>query len=404
MNRRLLLAGAATLAIPMLGPVRAQAAISDGVVKIGVLDDMSGVFSDQQGMGDVVGARMAVEDFGGRVLGMPVEVVYADLQNRADVGMAVARRWYDQEKVDAILGLGNSAVALAVQNLSKERQRITIPVAAGTTDLTGPACSPYGVHWTYDNYSAAKGPVTALVGGGRTRWFFVTSDFAFGHSLEQNASQILRGLGGEVLGAVRAPLGETDYSSYLVRAASSGAQVVGICAGGADMINIAKQMGEFGLLRRGIQPAALNCSLSNIRSIGLETGQGLVYSEPYYWDQNDETRAFAARFARIHGRPPTAFQASCWGAVTHYLKAIQAAGTDAAPAVMAKMREIPINDFMTRNGSIRIDGRVIREMYLMRVKRPGQNRGEWDLLEVAQAIPGDQAFRPLAEGGCPLVR
>jgi branched-chain amino acid transport system substrate-binding protein len=318
--------------------------------------------------------------------------------------MAVARRWYDQERVDMILGLGNSAVALAVQNLSKERGRITMPVAAGTTDLTGPACSPYGVHWTYDNYSAAKGPVTALVGGGKRRWFFITSDFAFGHSLEQNASAILRGLGGEVLGAVRAPLGETDYSSYLVRAAASGAQVVGICAGGADMINIAKQMGEFGLLRRGIQPAALNCSLANIRSIGLETGQGLVYSEPYYWDQNDATRAFATRFARIHGRPPTAFQASCWGAVTHYLKAIQAAGTDAAAPVMAKMREIPINDFMTRNGSIRVDGRVIREMYLMRAKRPGQNRGEWDLLEVAETIPGEQAFRPLNEGGCPLVR
>jgi branched-chain amino acid transport system substrate-binding protein len=274
----MLLAGAALLAPPTLGAVRAQAAISDGVVRIGVLDDMSGVFSDQQGMGDVVGARMAVEDFGARVLGSPVEVVFADLQNRPDVGMAVARRWYDQEKVDTILGLGNSAVALAVQNLSRERQRITIPVAAGTTDLTGPACSPYGVHWTYDNYSAAKGPVTALVGGGKRRWFFITSDFAFGHSLEQNASAILRGLGGEVLGAVRAPLGETDYSSYLVRAAASGAQVVGICAGGADMINIAKQMGEFGLLRRGIQPAALNCSLANIRSIGLETGQGLVYS------------------------------------------------------------------------------------------------------------------------------
>jgi branched-chain amino acid transport system substrate-binding protein len=406
MNRRHLLAGAAALPLAAFHATaaRAQSGISDGVVKIGVLDDMSGVFADQQGMGDVVAARMAVEDFGGRVNGAPVEVVFADLQNRPDVGMAVARRWYDQERVDMILGLGNSAVALAVQNLSKERQRITMPVAAGTTDLTGPACSPYGVHWTYDNYSAAKGPVTALVGGGKRRWFFITSDFAFGHSLEQNASAILRGLGGEVLGAVRAPLGETDYSSYLVRAAASGAQVVGICAGGSDMINIAKQMGEFGLLRRGIQPAALNCSLANIRSIGLETGQGLVYSEPYYWDQNDETRAFAARFARIHGRPPTAFQASCWGAVTHYLKAIQAAGTDAAAPVMAKMRETPINDFMTRNGSIRIDGRVIREMYLMRAKRPGQNRGEWDLLEVAETIPGDQAFRPLAEGGCPLVR
>jgi branched-chain amino acid transport system substrate-binding protein len=317
--------------------------------------------------------------------------------------MAIARRWYDQEKVDCILGLGNSAVALAVQNLSRERQKIDIPISAATTDLTGKDCSPYGVHWTYDNYSAAKGPVTALVGAGKKRWFFLASDYAFGHSLEANASEILKGLGGEVAGSARAPLGESDYSSYLVRAASVGAEVVGICAGGADMINIAKQMGEFGLMRRGIQPAALNCSLTSVRSIGLETGQGLVYTEPYYWDQNDATRAFAARFAKIHGRPPTAFHASSWGAVTHYLKAIQAAGTDAAPAVIGKMREMPINDFMTTNGYLRPDGRVIREMYLMRVKRPAESRGEWDLLEAVQKIPGEESFRPMHQGGCPRV-
>ncbi len=403
-NRRTLLSATA-LALPaMWASHRAEAqGASDGVVKIGVLDDMTSVFADQQGMGDYVAARMAAEDFG-RVLGAPVEVIQADLQNRADVGLAIARRWIDQEKVDMILGLGNSAVALAVQNLCRERQRIDIPIAAGTTDLTGKDCSPYGVHWTYDNYSAAKGPVTALVSQGKRRWFFVTSDYAFGHSLEANATEILRGLGGEVAGAVRAPLGESDYSSYLVRAQASGAQVVGICAGGNDMINIAKQMGEFGLLRRGVQPAALNCSLTNIRSIGLETGQGLLYTEPYYWDQNDRTRAFAQRFQRIHGRPPTAFQASCWGAVTHYLNAVKEAGTDAAGPVMEKMRALPINDFMTRNGSVRIDGRVIRDMYMMRVKRPQDSRGEWDLLEVVQSIPGDQAFRPLSESACPLVR
>ncbi len=404
MNRRTLLSGAAALPAFHILPGRAQGAISDGIVKIGVLNDMSGVFSDQQGMGDAVATRMAVEDFGGRVLGAPIEVIHADLLNRADIGMAIARRWYDQEKVDCILGLGNSAVALAVQNLSRERQRIDIPISAGTTDLTGKDCSPFGVHWTYDNYSAAKGPVTALVGAGKRKWFFLVSDYAFGHSLEANATEILKGLGGEATGSARAPLGESDYSSYLVRAASTGAQVVGICAGGNDMINIAKQMGEFGLLRRGIQPAALNCSLTNIRSIGLETGQGLVYTEPYYWDQNDGTRAFATRFARLHGRPPTAFQASSWGATTHYLKAIQAAGTDAAPAVMAQMRALPINDFMTVGGTLRPDGRVVRDMYLMRVKAPGQSRGEWDLLTVEQKIAGEDAFRPMAQGGCPLVR
>ena len=406
MNRRHLLAGAAALPLAAIRPSegRSQSGISDGVVKIGVLDDMSGVFADQQGMGDVVSARLAIEDFGGRVNGMPIELVYGDLQNRADVGMAVARRWYDQEKVDAIFGLGNSAVALAVQNLAREKQKIDVVIAAGTTDLTGKDCSPYGIQWTYDNYALSRGTVGAVMQGGGRRWYFITSDYAFGHSLEANATAVIRQLGGQVVGASRAPLGETDYSSHLVRAAGSGANVVGIAAAGTDLINIVKQMGEFGLSRRGIQPAALLCLLTNVKAIGLDTAQGMVFTEAYYWDQNDETRAYAQRFQRIHGRPPTMFQASMWGAVTHYLKAVQAAGTDAAAPVMAKMRETPINDFMTKNGTIRVDGRVIRDMYLMRAKKPDDARGEWDLLEVAQTIPGNEAFRPLNEGGCPLVR
>lgn len=406
MNRRHLLAGAAALPLAAIRPGtgRTQSGISDGVVKIGVLDDMSGVFADQQGMGDVVSARMAVEDFGGKVNNMPIEVVFGDLQNRPDVGLGIARRWYDQEKVDAIFGLGNSAVALAVQNLAREKQKIDVVIAAGTTDLTGKDCSPYGVHWTYDNYALSRGTVGAVMQGGGRKWFFITSDYAFGHSLEANATSVLRQLGGEVMGSTRAPLGETDYSSHLVRAAGSGANVVGIAAAGTDLINIVKQMGEFGLTRRGIQPAGLLCLLTNVKAIGLDTAQGMVFTEAYYWDQNDETRAFARRFQAIHGRPPTMFQASMWGAVTHYLKAVQAAGTDASEPVMAKMRETPINDFMTKNGTIRADGRVIRDMYLMRAKAPRAATGEWDLLEVVQTIPGNDAFRPLAEGGCPLVR
>ena len=408
MNRRTLFLGAVaaagTLPLFRILPGRAQGAISDGVVRIGVLNDMTGVFADQQGMGEVVSARLAVEDFGGRVLGAPIEVIHGDLLNRPDVGMAIARRWFDQEKVDIVTGLGNSAVALAVQTLSRERQKIVIPISAATTDLTGKDCGPYTAHWVYDNYSAAKGPVTALVRTGRRKWFLLVTDYAFGHSLEANTREILQRLGGEVTGSARAPLGETDYSSYLVRAAASGAQVVGICAGGNDMVNIAKQMGEFGLIRRGIVPAALNCSLTSVRSIGLETGQGMVYAESYHWDQNEETRAFAARFARIHGRPPTAFQAGSYGAVMHYLKAVQAAGTDATAPVMAKMREMPINDFMTKNGRIRPDGRVIREVYLMEVKAPHESRGEWDLLKVVQTISGEDAFRPMEQGGCPLAR
>ncbi|MBL6081411.1 ABC transporter substrate-binding protein [Belnapia sp. T18] len=383
---------------------RALAQASDNVVKLGVLDDMSGPFADQQGMGDVVAARMAIEDFGGRVLGSPIELVFGDLQNRPDIGMGIARRWYDQERVDAIFGIGNSAVALAVQQLTREKNRINVSVAAGTTELTGRACSPNGVHWTYDNYALARGTVSAMIGEGRRRWYFITSDYAFGHSLEANGIEAVRALGGEVVGTTRAPLNETDFSTYLLRAAQSGANVLGLAVAGTDLINAVKQMGEFGLIRRGIQPAALLCLLTNVKAIGLETAQGLVFTEAYYWDRDEGSRAFAARFARLHGRPPTMFQASMWGAVTHYLKAVQAAGTDAAPAVMAKMREMPIDDFTTRGGRIREDGRVIRDMLLMRAKRPAESRGEWDLLEVVKTIPGDQAFRPAAESECPALR
>lgn len=402
MQRRALLAAAAALPFAA-SRARAAPAISDGVVKLGVLDDMSGVFSDQQGMGDFIAAHMAAEDYGGHVLGAPIQVVEGDLQNKPDVGLSIARRWFDQEKVDAIFGLGNSAVALAVQQLCHQRQKIDVVIAAGTTDLTGKECSPYGLAWTYDNYSAAKAPADALVKQGKDKWFFIVSDYAFGHSLEDNASAILRGLGGKVLGHALVPLGTTDYSAALTQASATHADVVGICCGGADFINCAKQMGEFGLIRSGITPAALNCSLTNIHSLGLPVAQGMLFSQPYYWDRDEPSRAFAARFAKRMGRPPTAFQASTWGAVTHYLKGVQAAGTDAGPAVMEKMRAIPINDFMTKNGSIRIDGRVIRDELLLRAKTPAQSHGEWDLLDVVQVIQGKDAFRPLDEGGCPLA-
>ncbi|WP_421993381.1 ABC transporter substrate-binding protein [Roseococcus sp.] len=404
-SRRTLMLGGTGLATAAIWPAgRALAQVSDNMVKIGVLDDMSGVFADQQGMGDVVSARMAIEDFGGRVLNAPIELVYGDLQNRPDIGMGIARRWFDQERVDAIFGIGNSAVALAVQQLTREKNKINVTVAAGTTDLTGTGCTPNGLHWTYDNYALARGTVSAMMAEGKRKWYFLTSDYAFGHSLEANGAAVVRALGGEVVGSTRAPLNESDFSAHLLRAAQSGAQVLGLAVAGTDLINAVKQMGEFGLIRRGMQPAALLCLLTNVRAIGLETAQGLVFTEAYYWDQNEQTRAFSTRFARIHGRPPTMFQASMWGAVTHYLNAVKAAGTDATPAVMAKMRETPINDFMTRNGRIREDGRIIRDMYLMRAKAPAQSRGEWDLLDVVKTIPGDEAYRPAAESECPLLR
>jgi branched-chain amino acid transport system substrate-binding protein len=389
---------AALLAMP------ARAEYSDGVIRIGVLADMSGVFADIQGPGDVVAARMAIEEMSGRIGNTPIELVTGDGQNRTDIGVGLARRWFDADRVDAIFGLANSAIALGVQALGAERGKITVATSVGTTDLTGRACSPVGVHWVYDNYALAAGTAATITQGGGRDWFFITSDYAFGHSLEVNAAAVVRANGGRVLGAVRAPLGATDFSNFLAQAAASRAQVIGIAAAGADFQNIVKQMAEFRLERRGMRPAALLSLLTDVKALGSQAAQGLVFTEAYYWDQNEETRAFAARFQARHGRPPTMFQAGTWSAVTHYLRAVQAAGTDAGPAVMERMRATPINDFMTRNGTIREDGRVMRDMYLMRALPPDRVQGEWGLLEVLATIPAERAFRPLAESECPRVR
>jgi branched-chain amino acid transport system substrate-binding protein len=382
----------------------ARAEYSDGAIRIGVLADMSGVFADIQGPGDVVAARMAIEDMGGRIGNVPVELVSGDGQNRTDIGVSLARRWFDAERVDAIFGLTNSAIALGVQALGAERGKITVATSVGTTDLTGRACSPVGAHWVYDNYALAAGTATAITQGGARDWFFITSDYAFGHSLEANAAAVVRANGGRVLGAVRAPLGTTDYSNVIAQAAASRAQIIGIAAAGADFQNIVRQMAEFRLDRRGVRPAALLALLTDVKALSSQVAQGLVFTEAYYWDQNDETRAFAARFQARHGRPPTMFQAGTWSAVTHYLRAVQAAGTDNGMTVMERMRATPINDFMTRNGTIREDGRVMRDMYLMRALPPDQVRGEWGLLEVIATIPAERAFRPLSESECQRVR
>ncbi|MFL1461780.1 ABC transporter substrate-binding protein [Roseococcus sp. DSY-14] len=388
----------------LAGGMAAQAQPSDRAVRIGVLADMSGVFADIQGPGDVVAARMAIEDHGGRAAGAPVELVSGDGQNRTDIGVAMARRWFDNERVDAIFGLNNSAIALGIQALGAERNRITIATSVGTTDLTGRACAATGVHWVYDNFALAAGTANAVVDAGGRDWFFITSDYAFGHSLEANAAAVVRERGGRVLGSVRVPLGSTDFASALAQAAGSRAQVLGIAAAGADFQNIVKQASEFGLQRRGLRPAALLALITDIRSLGSEAAQGLVFTEAFYWDQTDDTRAFAARFQARHGRPPTMFQAGTYSAVRHYLKAVDAAGTDEAGAVMERMRAIPVEDFMTRGGTIREDGRMMRDMYLMRALPPAQVRGEWGLLEVVSTIPAERAFRPLAQSECPRVR
>ena len=379
-------------------------ASQDRVVKIGVLDDMTGPYADNTGPGDVLAVRMAVADFGGSALGKPIEIVTADMQSKVDVGVGIARQWFDQEQVDMIIGLPHSAIALGVVKLAEQKNRIVLPTGAATAELTGKACSAHSVHWVYDTYGQSKTIVNAITKQGGDSFFFVTVDYAFGLALEQNATEFVKAAGGKVLGSARHPLNTADFSSYLFQAQASKAKVIMMANGGADITNAIKQAREFGVERAGQRVAAPLIQFPEVRALGLKTAQGLLMASPFYWDMNPEAAQFSARFQQAKGMPPTMIQAGTYGATIHYLKAVQAAGTDEAKAVMAKMRELPINDFMTKNGRIREDGRVIRDMYLMQAKSPEESKGEWDLAKIVATIPGDQAFRPLHEGGCPLVK
>ena len=385
-----------------LGVADARAQISDGVVKIGVLNDQSGLYADLGGPGSVVAARMAVEDFGGTVLGKPVEIVFADHQNKSDVGAAVAREWFEIGHVDMAIGFDHSAVALAVEQLANEKNRIAIAGAVGSTAFTGKSCTPTEASWIYDSYALTTSLAKAIVAEGRDSWFFITVDYAFGHSLETDATAAVKAAGGKVLGSVRHPLNTADFSSYLLQAQASGAKVVAFANGGGDMVNATKQANEFGLTKNQ-NIVSLLVFLSDVHSMGLQAAQGLKFVTAFYWDRNDETRAWSKRFFDRHGRMPTMPQAAVYSAIRHYLGAIAAAGTDEAKAVMAKMRERPVNDFYVKNGRLREDGRLVHDMYFAQVKAPSESKGDWDYYKILAAIPGDQAFRPLAEGGCPLV-
>ena len=398
-RRRALLAG--SLGLTLASRARAQGAGGETPFRLAIMEDMSGIYRDLNGPGDVVSAKLTVEDFGGKVLGKAVEVLSGDMRNSVDVGMTLARKWYDTDGVQAIFGLGNSAVALAVQELGRAKQRINISTSAGSTELTGKQCSPLGIQWTYDTYSDAKVTGSAVVRSGGKKWFFLTADYAFGHSLQENAQRFVKEGGGTVVGSTTVPIGTVDFSADIIQAQASGADVVGIASAGADMINAVKQMAEFGLISRGVLPAGLVAYVTDVHAIGLGTAQGLYFTEAFYWDLNDATRAFSARFAKAFGRPPTSLQASVYGAVLHYLNAVQSAGTQDAAEVMAVMRATPINDFMTHNGRIREDGRVIRDMYLLQAKTPAESKSEWDLAKLVATVSGDEAFRPLSEGGCP---
>ena len=390
------------LAAVCLGAPAAQAQISDYVVRIGVLNDQSSLYADAGGPGTVTAARMAVEDAGGTVLGKPVEVVFADHQNKADIGANIARQWFDTGGVDMAIGFDNSAVALAVEQLAAEHNRIAIAGAVGSTAFTGKSCTATEASWIYDSYALTTSLARSIVAEGRDTWFFITVDYTFGHSLEADATSAVKAAGGKVLGSVRHPLNTSDFSSYLLQAQASGAKVVAFANGGGDMINATKQANEFGLMKNQTMVSLL-VTIADVHSMELKAAQGLKFVTAFYWDRNEETRAWSKRFFARQGRMPTMAQASAYSAVRHYIGAIAAAGTDEAKAVMAKMREMPVNDFYAKNGRLREDGRMVHDMYFAQVKKPSESTGPWDYYNMLGVIPGDQAFRSLADGGCPLV-
>jgi branched-chain amino acid transport system substrate-binding protein len=383
----------------------AQAEISDGTVKIGVLNDQSSLYADLGGQGSVVAARMALEDFDAASKGLKVEVVSADHQNKPDVGSQIARQWYDAEKVDMIVDVPNSGVALALNQITRDRKKTLIVSGAATSDLTGKVCSPNTVHWTYDTWALANGTGNAVVKTGGDTWFFLTADYAFGHALERDVEAVVLKNGGKVLGKVRHPLNTQDFSSFLLQAQASKAKVIGLANAGGDTTNAIKQGAEFGVVRGGQKFAGLLVFLTDVHALGLDKAQGLVFTESFYWDMNDQTRAFAKRFAeRNRGIHPTMIHAGVYAGTLHYLKAVHALKSDEGTAVVARMKEMPTDDPLFGKGTVRADGRKIHPMYLVEVKKPADSKKPWDYYTVRATIPADHAFRPLDQGGCELVK
>jgi branched-chain amino acid transport system substrate-binding protein len=393
---RLLIAAAALMA--------ATAASAQTQVKIGVLNDRSGVYADISGEGSVVAAKLAVEDFKAAEKGLKVDVVSADHQNKPDVAINTSREWFDQQGVDMIVDVPNSGVALAVSELTREKNKVFINSGAAASDLTGAKCSPNTVHWTYDTWALAHGTGSAIVKRGGTTWFFITADYAFGAALERDTAQVVKESGGTVVGSVKAPLSTQDFSSFLLQAQSSGAKIVGLANAGGDTINSIKQAAEFGIVQGGQNLAGLLIFITDIHSLGLKTAQGLIFTDAFYWDLNDQTRAWSDRFMKVVGRRPSMVQAGVYAGVLHYLKAVEALkSAKDGKAVVAKMKEMPTDDPLFGKGEIRADGRKIHDMYLLEVKKPEESKGPWDYYKLLTTIPADKAFRPLNEGGCPLV-
>ena len=391
--------GALLAATALTAPAVAQ---DQKPLKIGVITDLNSVYSDIGGKGNVEATKMAIEDFGGQMFGKPIEMVSADA-TKADVAVTFARKWWESEGVDTIIDMPTSATALAVMEISKQLEKLLIVTDAASSDITGKSCSPYTVHWTYDTYSNAQTVGKAIVKQGGDSWFFVTVDYAFGHAIEKDVSGVVTGAGGKVVGQVRHPLNSPDFSSYLLQAQQSKAKIIGMANGGGDTINLIKQAGEFGIVAGGQKLAGIVMFISDIHSLGLKTAQGLTITEGYYWDKDDLSREFGKKFFARMNRMPTMNQASTYSATMHYLKAVKAAGTRDTKAVLAKMRETPVKDYFTQNGKLREDGRMVHSMLLLEVKKPEESKYPWDYYKVLAELPGDEVFRPMKDGGCPLV-
>jgi branched-chain amino acid transport system substrate-binding protein len=392
---------AAVVAILVLGGDR-PAAAQTAPLKIGVLTDMSSLYADNGGEGSVIAAQMAVDDFGGTVLGRKIEVVSADHQNKADVGGGITRRWIDNENVEVILDVPNSAVALAVQGITRDKKKVFLATGAATSRLTGDECSATGIHWTYDTYALSQGTTKAVAKLGAKAWYFLSADYSLGAQLEADSRKVIIAQDGQVLGSVKHPINTADFSSFLLQAQASGADTIALADAGGDFINAVKQAGEFGVSKKQ-RLVGLLVFIADIQSLGLQSAEGLILSSAFYWDLNDETRTWSKRFIDKTHKVPTMIHAGTYGAVMHYLKAIHNTGTVDGPAVVRAMKAMPVNDFMTRNGKIREDGRLVRDMYLFKVKSPEQSKYAFDYYQLLATIPGEEACKPQEEGGCPLL-
>ncbi|PRA52376.1 ABC transporter permease [Ochrobactrum sp. MYb68] len=382
----------------------AQEKISDGVVRIGLIEDMSGVYADITGMGAVTAAQMAVNEFGGTVLGMPIEIVSADHQNKPDIGGAIARKWLDEDKVDAILDVASSSPALAALEVAKQKNKLIVLSSPGSLRITNDLCGPYVMHWAYDTYAIAHTTGQALVDQGMNSWYFVTADYAFGHGLEKETGDVVKARGGTVLGSTRLPVGTSDFASVLLTAQGSGANVVALANAGADTINSVKQAAQFGLTQAGQKVATLGGFINDVHGLGLEEAQGLTIVEASYWDMNDETRAWSKRFFEQRKAMPNMLQTGVYSSVLHYLRAIKEAGTDDTEQVVAKMRELPVNDVFYKNGRVREDGRMMHDMYLFEVKTPAESKDDWDYYKLLATISPEKVFQPLEKSQCSLVK